>query len=491
MKYSIFIICILALTGCKKETIKNTDKNISSADTVAAAVSRIDTTMKISESYARLLARDIYFWAWPMVNIYNRRLAFEQAPKAGLMNGVLPFAPVNKLSMLHDYIEPAQRWVACPNQDVVYGAAVAALDVSPLIIQIPDFGDRFWVYQVVDLRSDSFAKLGKMYNTKPGFYLLVGPGWKGEVPDGITKVFRSRTQTGFVVPRIFQDDNQQDRAAIQKLINQIDVYPLSEFNGKMKTNDWSKLPVIGSPLKDAKAGETKWVFPDKFLEQLEMVLKDAQPLPSENVKYAQARQLINAVKKDSALKNVVIEELKKAEEELIDPLLQFRNWGSPLKGNWTTINNGAAFGTDYFTRTAVAKSNILVNSDKETKYFYQDLDASAQRLNGRFLYTINFPKGQTPPVEGFWSITMYDDHHFFVSNAIKRYSLGTKNKSLKFNTDGSLTIYIQADAPNDNLQSNWLPAPKGDFSLYIRAYWPKEEIIKGAWTPPLVERKSM
>ncbi|WP_336487034.1 DUF1254 domain-containing protein [Methylobacterium nigriterrae] len=126
-----------------------------------------DAHVKITEAYARMVARDAYFWAWPMMNIYNRRLAFRQAPQVGLMNGVLPFAPLSTLAMLHDYIEPEQRWVACPNQGVVYGGAVAALDETPVVVQVPDFGGRFWVYQVVDLRTDGFAQIGSMYGTKP------------------------------------------------------------------------------------------------------------------------------------------------------------------------------------------------------------------------------------------------------------------------------------------------------------------------------------
>jgi hypothetical protein len=173
-----------------------------------------------------------------------------------------------------------------------------------------------------------------------------------------------------------------------------------------------------------------------------------------------------------------------------DPLLQFRNFGLQLPGNWVTISNGAAFGTDYFTRTAVARSNILVNKAAETKYFYQDLDEAGTRLNGRNHYSLTFATGQLPAVRGFWSLTMYDQYHFFVPNSIKRFSLGTKNKDLKTNNDGSLTIYVQADAPSDPVQrANWLPAPKGaDFSLFIRAYWPEEAVTSGHWTPPPVKR---
>jgi hypothetical protein len=118
----------------------------------------------------------------------------------------------------------------------------------------------------------------------------------------------------------------------------------------------------------------------------------------------------------------------------------------------------------------VAKSNIFVNKPNETKYFYQDLDAAGQRLNGANRYTVTFAKGQTPPVRGFWSLTLYNQHHFFQPNELKRYSLGTKNNGLKYNPDGSLTLYVQADPPAGR-RDNWLPAPKGgDFSLYMRAY---------------------
>jgi len=137
----------------------------------------------------------------------------------------------------------------------------------------------------------------------------------------------------------------------------------------------------------------------------------------------------------------------------------------------------------------VAKSNILVNSPNETKYFYQDLDANGARLNSGNRYTVTFDAGQVPPVNGFWSLSIYNEHHFFVKNSINRFSVGTKNKDLKFAADGSLTIYVQAEAPSDPAQrANWLPAPGGDFSLYVRAYWPKAEITEGSWTPPAVRR---
>src|SRR5262245_28303333 len=445
---------------------------------------------RITEAYARMVARDAYFWAWPMVNVYNRRLTFGQLPEPGLLGGVLPVGPVNTLAMLSDYVDPAERAVACPNQDVVYGLGILGLDVEPVVIQVPDFGERFWVYQIVDIRTDSFASLGKMYGTKPGLYLLAGPDWKGDVPAGIAAVFHASSNTGIVIPRVFQSDDPEDKKAARAATQGIDLYPLSKFDGKPKTRDWSTLPKFPQP-GGGGAAETKWVVPEKFVDQLPAVLKDARPLPGEEPLYAVIMSVLEAAQKDPALKKAMTDEAAKADADLVAPLLQFRNWGLPLAHNWTTQNNGAAFGTDYFTRTAVARSNIFVNKPIETKYFYQDLDSAGGRLNGKNKYTVTFAKDAMPPVKGFWSLTMYNKEHFFEPNAIQRYSVGTKNKDLKTGADGSLTIYVQATEPTDPVQrSNWLPAPKGDdFSLYVRSYWPEEAITSGKWTPPAVVKQ--
>ena len=445
-----------------------------------------DTSVKITEAYAAMIARDAYFWAWPMVNIFNRRQAFKDTPEP-MLSGPAPIAPLNKFGMLTDYIEPEERLVACPNQDVVYGAGSLALDLSPVVVQVPDFGERFWVYQMVNLRTDGFVQLGKMYGTTPGFYMLVGPNWRGDIPKGITKLFRSSTNTGFVAPRVFQDDTPEDKKAIQSVLQWIMMYPVAEYDGTMKRTDWSKLKKI--PASATGDAESKWVFPEKFFDELPAILADAPPLPGEESRYAQMRALLEAIKQNPGLKQPLIKAVAEVEDQIIKPLFEFRNWGQQLPHNWSTISNEAAFGTDYFTRTAAAKSNILVNSPNETKYFYQDLDVSGARLNGANRYTVTFPRDQTPPVNGFWSLTLYNEHHFFAPNEIKRYSTGTKNKGLKNNPDGSLTIYVQADAPPAAQRDNWLPAPKGaDFTLYVRAYWPRAAVMDGSWTPPPVQK---
>jgi hypothetical protein len=204
--------------------------------------------------------------------------------------------------------------------------------------------------------------------------------------------------------------------------------------------------------------------------------------------YANIRAVWAAAASDPKLTQALNQAVLAADKEIVTPLFQFHNYGLPLPSNWTTQSNGAEFGSDYFTRLAVAKSNIFVNKPNETKYFYQDLDSSGRRLNGRNSYTVTFAKDQVPSVKGFWSLTMYNKFHFFEPNQLKRYSLGTKNKTLQYGPDGSLNIYVSATPPDKDKMSNWQPAPKDDFSLYVRSYWPEAAITEGKWTPPAVEK---
>jgi hypothetical protein len=209
------------------------------------------------KAYVETVGRMAYIWGWPLVNNFNRAAAVANMPEPGRLGGIVPVAPPGSISMLTDYIDEKERFVTCPNQDTVYGAGFQRLDAKPVIVQVPDFGDRFFTYQIVDARTDSFCSIGKQYGTKPGFYLLVGPNWTGQTPAGVTAVCHSPTDLAAVFPRVFQDDTPQDKAAIQPLLSQVMVYPLIEFDGTMKTKDWTKTPSF--PAQGGGAGETKWV----------------------------------------------------------------------------------------------------------------------------------------------------------------------------------------------------------------------------------------
>jgi hypothetical protein len=289
-----------------------------------------------------------------------------------------------------------------------------------------------------------------------------------------------------IFPRVFQDDTAQDKAAIQPLLSQIVVYPLSEFDGKMKTKDWTKLPSYPVP---QSTGETKWVIPENFFDELVQVMNEIPPRPGEESLYLTLRSVLDAAAKDPKITETLKQTAIAQEKDLMAPLFEFRNNGRAVGNGWTSPPNGARWGVDYLSRAATARSNMYDNAPQETRYIYADFDSGGERLNGAHAYTVKFPKGQTPPVNGFWSLTLYNDSHLFSPNPLQRYSLGTKSKSMKAGADGSLTIYVQNESPGKDKESNWLPAPKdADFSLYIRAYWAKPEILDEKWTPPAIQR---
>jgi hypothetical protein len=413
----------------------------------------------------------------------------EKVPAPGPLGGVVPAGPPGSVGLLHDYIAPEERLVACPNQDVVYGFGVIDGQRGPSVVQVPDFGGRFWVYQAVDQRTDSFVNLGAMYATKPGLYLLAPVSWDGPVPDGIAEVFRFDTRIAVCIPRVFMDDTDADRAAIQPLISQVMMYPLTDYTGAMRTTDWTAAPAFPAAGSTSGEQETQWVDPERFFTELPAVMAEVPSRPGEEAWYGWVNSLLQEAASDSQVADLLRAAAVDANQGLVAGLFQFRNIGLPLPAHWSTQHNGARFGTDYLSRAAMGKANIFVNTPEETTYFYQDLDAAGECLNGSRSYSVTFPPNSLPPVRGFWSLTLYNEHHFFHPNELNRYSLGTKNADLHHAADGSLTLTSSATPPEeDDLRTNWLPAPDGPFSLYLRAYWPEQPILDGTWAPPPVIR---
>jgi len=480
---AVALICALAFTTAQAQQVP--------LPKTAAEVPGPAAGTAMTKEYVQMVGKMAYVWGYAMVNSHNRRAAFayvtgQNGNVPGWNGGALPMAPLGYDCMLTDYIKPEQTFVACPNQDVVYGAGFFELNKEPVVFQVPDFGDRFWVYALYDARTDEFAEIGKPYGTKPGFYLMVGPNWKGATPAGITAVVRSSTELAFVAPRIFKGDNAEDSKAIQAVLSPIMFYPLSKFDGKMKSTDWSKMPSF--PVPAGPGGETKWVQPEKYYDQLPGVMKLVPPLPGEEALYGWINSVFAAAEKDPAIKAALVESFMAADKELIAPLFEWKNNGRSAGNGWYSPVNNAQWGTDYLNRTGTAKSNMYDNKPDETKYIYRDFDSKGEQLNGKNNYTVTFPKGQEPPVKGFWSMTLYNEHHLFTPNPLNRYSLGTKSMSfLKRNADGSLTLYFGAKSPGKDKETNWVPAPDGTFSLYIRNYWADKAILDGTWMPPQVE----
>ncbi len=495
-KIVIVFLPVLLLAACAQQTNtenSNTDtlvtgNNTSTLDTASSSVKGPMPNTVMTPAYVYQMGKQMYFWGWPLVNLHNRVLVMSQIPEPGLNGGAVPVAPLGYLCMLADYITPDQRYVACPNQDVVYGASFMLLDKGPVVVQVPDFGNRFWVIQMGNQRTDGIGGLGSMYGSKSGFYLIAKEGWKGDIPKGINQVFYSPTSVAYVLPRTFVTNDSIDKAAVREVISKLNIYPLSEYNGTIKTKDWTKIPSFPDPNKSEGGKEVSFVIPEKFFAEFPAVLQEVSPLKGEEPLYAQFQAVMDAVKKDSSLYSSLVKAAVDAEKELIDPLRQFKNVGVPVGNYWNTTKNGASWGTDYLSRTAAARCNIFVNQPSETIYYNQDLDSSGKELSGTSGYTITFSKDEIPKVKGFWSLTVYDANHFFYQNPDKIYSLGTKNKDLKFNPDSSLTLYLQHTKPAGDKAANWLPTPTAKFGLLLRAYWPEQSMVNGYVPPALMKQ---
>ena len=444
-------------------------------------------TGPMTKAYVTMVGRMAYLWGWPLVYVNNQRTVLTNVPQVGLLAGVMPISPMNQVGMLTGYVDPGETFIADPNQDVVYGLGYLSLEKEPVVIQVPDFGDRFWTFPVYDARTDQISALGQQYGTKTGFYMIVGPDWKGDTPSGIAGVVQSTTNFAVTMPRIFMNDTPEDHAAIQPALSQIQMYPLSQFDGKMKTKDWNKLPSFAAPKAKPPVSANPWVDPATFFSELPGVMKQVPPMPGEEALYKWIGSVLDAAAKDPEVMKTLQAAAASADQELVAPLMRWRYNGQPAGNGWTSPANNAAFGTDYYHRAGAVLADPYDNRRNETMYFYTDTDSKTKQLDGKSSYTVTFPKGQLTPVKGFWSLTMYNPQHFFYPNALKRYALGTKNKSLQYNPDGSLTIYLGNKSPGKEKESNWLPAPLGDFSIWIRAYWADDAVLAGNWKPPVIQ----
>jgi len=457
------------------------------AATIGAAAGERGSTVLVNVPPAaiRAAAREAYVWGWPLAYVHQCRTRVALVPRAGTSGG-LPVAPLNELAMLTDQIAPRSGFVPCPSRDVLYGFGVFDLAVTPVVVQVPDFGDRFWLFQLGDQRTDSFAELGSMYASRPGFYLVVGPAWSGVAPPGITRVFHCPTRHAYCIPRVFFTSAPEDRSAAASAVATVMAYPLAEFTGVPRRRDWSKLgwlPNLGR--------REHTMTPERFLRILPDLIEDVPPLPGEESLYERLRQLVVAITTDKMLADIAREALHEAERDVVSPLSEFRNVGQRLPAGWTTIVNGGAFGTDYLTRTAVARSTVFVNRHHETKYYYLDVDVTGKRLEGAQTYTITFPNGRLPPAHGFWSLTAYDARHALASDTSGRHSVGSRDVGLRVSPDGSLTIVVgRAGGAADGsgaapgAAANRVAPPGGAFSLCLRLYAPRAEALENAWTPP-------
>ncbi|MBY3089893.1 DUF1254 domain-containing protein [Rhizobium laguerreae] len=441
---------------------------------------------------AKDIAEEGFIYGLPLVMNYAVMQEFAVDRNSGQFK-----APFNEINNMHKVASPADTAVITPNSDTPYSILWLDLRAEPMVISVPTVEkERYYSVQLIDGNTYNFGYIGsRTTGSEPGSYLVVGPDWKGEKPDGIKQVFTSSTPFVFANFRT-QLIDAEDMANVEKVQAGYKAQPLSAF---LKQPAPPAAPTIEF-LPATTAGIKK-----NFFEYLDVALQFVPETSRDKDIRAKLARIGIGPGKTFEFKDLPLEH--KAEmlvgmkqgDDKIDKWLATGN--KPING-WNVsslLGDEAFFNGDWLMRSGAAKAGLYGNDAAEAMYPFTRTDASGKPLDGsKHKYTITFPPGQLPPVHSFWSVTMYDGKsQFLVKNPINRYLINSPMlPRMKKNEDGSLTLYVQKDSPGADKEANWLPAPDGTIYLVMRLYWPKTEAPsilpagKGTWQPPGVKRVS-
>ena len=395
-------------------------------------------------------------------------------------------APLNQFGNFAKYPTAANRDVVRLNVDTLYSFAWLDLSKEPLILSVPDTHGRYYLMPMIDAWTNVFQSPGKRTTgTKAGNFAIVGPGWTGTLPKGVIE-YKAPTNVIMVAGRT-QANGPADYKVVNALQAQYKITPLSAWGKPYAPPAGIVDPAADkAPPAEQIAKMSTETFFKRLAEQLKLnpppaadapavaLLAKIGIVPGQDFDMAKldpavAKGLQNSVK-------IALEKLQQAAKKTGDPI---NGWNIPPK-------DVADFGTDYGTRAVVSLIGLGANVVADAIYPSAFVDGEGKPLNGANRYVLHFDKGQMPPANAFWSITMYDAQSFFVDNPINRYNVAAW-MPLKYNRDGSLDIYIQRDSPGKDKEANWLPAAKDDFSMTMRVYWPKPAMLDGTWKPSPVQ----
>jgi hypothetical protein len=396
---------------------------------------------------------------------------------------------MGQLLRIRAYPNAQYRDVTAPNADTLYTTAWLDVGKEPWVLTLPDAGDRYYLMPMLDGWTNVFQVPGKRTTgTGPQKYAITGPGWKGMLPAGVTE-YKSSTAIVWLLGRIYCTGTPEDYAAVHKLQDEITIVPLSSY-GKPYTPPGGRV----DPTVDMKTPVRKQVNSldsTAYFNLLASLMKDNPPAAVDAPMLAKMARLgivpgktFDPGKLDPAVAATLKDVPKLGFEKI---MAHFKTAGT-FENGWVLTTKTGIYGTDYLQRALITAIGLGANRPQDAIFPTSEKDASGPPYDGSKKYVMHFGAGQTPPVDGFWSLTMYNDQYFFVDNPLNRYTLSSRF-NFKRNADGSLDLYLQDENPGSEKESNWLPAPQGRFILMLRLYWPKEHtpsIINGTWKIPPV-----
>lgn len=433
------------------------------------------------------IATDAYIYGYPLVTMeMTRRVVTNVVKQEGTR------APMGQLIRLRHYPTASFRDVTAPNADTLYTTAFFDVGNEPWVLSIPDMEERYYLMPLLDGWTTVFQVPGKRTTgTGAQTYAITGPGWSGTLPAGV-KQYKSPTDIVWLLGRIYCTGTPEDYAKVHALQDQVTLLPLSAY-GKPYTPPAGKVdPAID--MKTAVRDQVNQLDAAAYFSLLAQLMKTNPPAASDAPaleRFAKIGLVAGQDFDSSKLDADFAEHIPRIAFDRI--MLQFEiNPNVKTINGWGYTTKTGIYGTDYLMRALVTAIGLGANRPQDAVYPTSLRDAHDDTYDGANKYVIHFAKDETPPVEGFWSLTMYDANYFFVENPLNRYSISPR-QNLKYNADGSVDLYIQHDSPGADKESNWLPAPAGKFILMLRLYWPNESdpsILDGSWVIPPLERVS-
>jgi hypothetical protein len=481
--------------------IKTTRRNFTAASFFAApllflrggsASAQISEMPPTPRSEAEQIALDAYVFGYSLITTEVTRVQMSNVDKVEGMH-----APTGQFANIKRYPPADFRGVSAPNADTLY--SVAWLDLTePQVFSHPDMGKRFYLFEMTDLWMTDFNSPGtRTAGGDAANYLITGPGWAGDIPAGMRQI-KCATRYMVILGRTYADGTDQDYAAVNALQAQYRIVPLSAY-GKPYT--YQAPPVNSNPgisMTDKPQSVILDMDTSAYFNMIARLMGGAAPpAPEDAPMLARVAKIglvpgqpFDMAKLDAATQAA----LKNLSKIALQRIEANKDSLGEIVNGWIVTKGLGVYGTNYMKRAVVAAFGWPANLPQDAVYPYTEIDSTGRKLSGANNYTLTFAKGETPPVDAFWSITMYeiDQGWWFVPNAPNKFTVSPRN-NLKPNADGSVTLYFQNESPGADKEANWLPAPKGDFIAMLRMYWPKEKepsILDGSWKIPEVRKVS-
>ncbi len=438
----------------------------------------------ITEETAHALGVDAYLYLYPLVTMDITRkqsVNIEPGKEAGK-------GPMNMFVNIPAYPSADMKVVVRINFDTLYSIAWLDLTKEAQVVSAPDTDGRFYLLPMLDMWSDVFASPGwRTTGTKAGNFLVTPPAWSGTVPEGFTRL-TAPTPYVWIIGRT-KTDGAADYPAVHKIQAGYKVTPLSRWGMAPEPMTVKIDPDVD--MKTPPKVQVDTMAAVKYFTYAAELLKLHPPHSTDQPIIAQMKRIGIEPGKSfdfETLEPAVKKALERAPEEA-QRLMSWKMTTIARVANGWSMNTDTmgVYGNYYLKRAVVAQLGLGANLPEDAIYPMNLVDDTGKPLDGANKYTLHFDKGAAPPVNAFWSITLYDSDGFQVANPLNRFAVSSY-MPFKTNVDGSLDLYFQNESPGENKEANWLPAPKGAFNVCMRLYGPKAEALTGKWNPPPVMR---